>query len=237
MIDLTKIKFLQPQDKIKEFVKGWSGDKTYIISRDKQNFFLKILIKNSSNSNFENFEIYKRLRIPSPEVLECGSIDFQTKYYITEYIESSDFGDILKKFSDEFIFSIAQNLGQEQLTIANHLGSKIASQQDINKLFKHYDKSTEELLDLLNNYKDQLDFKYTNSQMYTELLHEITKLKNSFENEKLFYCHDDFMPNNFILDQNNKIWTIDIEGSKYDFFAKKLRGYIQHMLHKTKKKK
>lgn len=117
------------------------------------------------------------------------------------------------------------------------LASKYPTKQDEVRLFERYDKAIEELFDLLKKYSSQIPQKYLDKNLYKQVLEELNAYKLSFENEQIYYCHDDFMPNNFMLDKNNKIWTIDVENSSYDFFAKKLRGYIQHMLHKQEKNK
>lgn len=126
MIDLTQIKFLVPNDKVTEFVKGWSEDKTFVVERDDKRYFLKILTKNSDKCNFENFDIYTKLKIDIPKPLEYGILNSNMKYYITEYINAKDFGDVLPNLSDEFIFSSAQNLGKEQRSIANTFGIKVS---------------------------------------------------------------------------------------------------------------
>lgn len=234
VLNETKIPFIQKNDKVIKFVKGWSGDQTYLITRNENQFFLKIITKHSCN--FDNFNIYNLLNINTPKLIECGNLELG-KYYITQAISATDFGDIINNFSKDFIYNSAKELGQQQRTLAEKIEIRVSTDNDRAKLFKHYDEILSKFFDNLMANKENLESKYLNTELYKKVLFDINQAKTFFQGEYVYYCHDDVMPNNFMIDCSNKFWTIDIEGSKTDFFTKKLRGYIQHMFHKKEKQK
>lgn len=230
MQDLLNISFLQKNDKITSFVKGWSGDKTYLIEREDKKYFLKIIKKHMCD--FDNFKLYEQCEITTPKLLEYGKLNNGSFYYIAEYIKGNDFGDVLYKYSKEFVFTKAKELGSKQHALSKLKPKTFSTKQDESVLFLHYDEIISDFFSNLEKYKEQIDKKFLNVALYEQVIADIEKYKQSFNGEYLYYSHDDFMPNNFMIDCNDNIYTIDYEGSKYSFFAKKLRGYIQHMFHK-----
>ena len=215
------IKFITSADVVESFVKGWSGDKTFCIRRDNQKFFLKVIYNHLCD--FNNFEVYKSLNIKIPKVIEYGNLsDQNAKYYITEFIEGKDLGDAFKSLSDDFIFQTATLLGTEQISLSQLYKPKKASNDDKTKLFTRYDKEMNKFFPLIDKNKTEINPKFLNYEIYTKLLKIVHKTKESFNDENVYFCHDDCMPNNFMIDKENNLWTIDVEGTRYDFFAKKI---------------
>ena len=201
MIDLNNIVELNNVKSIEALNKGWSRDKKYIITTDKDKYLLRISDISLYEKKKKQFELLKRLEeldINCSRPIGFGKYDEHSIYMVLSYLEGEDAEKVIPTLLDKE----AYKLGIEAGKVLQKLHSIPVPEVDYTWKKKYEEKIPRKIKALKEcEYKLPLEeflIDYFISKSYL------------MDNRPLLFSHADFHAGNMIVN-NGKIGIIDFD--------------------------
>ena len=201
MIDLNNIVELNNVKSIESLNKGWSRDKKYIITTDKDKYLLRISDISLYEKKKKQFELLKRLEeldINCSRPIGFGKYDEHSIYMVLSYLEGEDAEKVIPTLLDKE----AYKLGIEAGKVLQKLHSIPVPEVDYTWKKKYEEKIPRKIKALKEcEYKLPLEeflIDYFISKSYL------------MDNRPLLFSHADFHAGNMIVN-NGKIGIIDFD--------------------------
>ncbi len=241
--DPYRIEFIKKDDIIEEIEDGHSGAFLYKMIRNKDKYCIKVFHEEFSqkkiNKILKSLEIYKKLNIPSLEIISYGNIKNLSKFYIVyNFIEGLNLKKYLNldlyKLND--IRKVGKCVGKKALKLKMYedYDKKIFVQQDINCLvhdiLKNFDfmMKDKKAKDIIIKY-----FKMDEIDRYRDILVESTNIFKKIETKLI---HGDIKRSNFMMNQKGQICFIDIEDMQVNYEILNFRYQMTWILFKENKR-
>ena len=201
MLDLNNIVELTNVQSLKPLNKGWSKDKKYIITTDKEKYLLRISdisLYEKKKKQFELLQQLEKLDINCSRPIAFGVLDDKSLYMLLSYLEGEDAETIIPTLSDKE----AYNLGLEAGKILQKLHSIKIPKVD----FTWRDRYMEKVPRKLKTLKE-CKYKLPLEDFLVNYFIDKTYL---MDNRPLLFSHGDYHAGNMIV-HNGKIGIIDFD--------------------------
>lgn len=222
---ISKINFFSNQATFETINDSNSGAILKKVTDKDNTYFLKIV--QSNNIDVDKIkriiQIYEKYDVNTIKLLDYGHIDNKV-YLIYNFIDGFALNRVYDKYNVNDYSNMGVNIGISYKIInENH--------EFDNYFLNNYDlkKLTNQTIDTFKNlYNQKISYiqGIINKERMEQLISRMKELTSSFDNEKKVYIHSDMHPKNIMIDNNQKLYIVDIESFCIDYFVMNLRWSI-----------
>jgi aminoglycoside phosphotransferase (APT) family kinase protein len=196
----NNIDFCKNMDKIISINKGYSDDKKYLAINGESKYLIKIFSTKNYEFKMCEYNILKKMsenNVKCSEVVDIGLVKDKFGFMILTYIEGSDAGEELAKYSDEIQYNIGFEAGCELLKIHKYTAPDNILSWYERKRIKHQ-KYIEQYNRLNIRVKDDI-----------QIMEYINKNIDIMKKRPNIFQHDDFHVGNMIISNGHLAGVID----------------------------
>lgn len=216
-----EVSFIKKEDIIEKMADSLSGALTLKIIKNNKNYFFKLYDnKEGEIKRIKDIcNIYSSVTDHSLHMIDSGITSDNKVWFVFNWIDGLALNKLYDSHHDfyEYGYSIGKifkniykNSKKEDITNDSMIQEALKAKEEFNLLYEK-----EELLNK-NFSKDTL---VKINKAFSEYL-------SMFDNIEQEYIHGDMDPKNVMIDNNNNVILIDIEGFSYNYFIYNLRWSI-----------
>ena len=222
---ISKINFFSDKATFETINDSYSGAILKKVKDKDNTYFLKIVKNNTVDINRiqKIIKIYEKYNINTIKLLEYKDIDDEA-YLLYNFINGSPLNTVYDKYSSNDYANMGFNIGSSYRKInsdyefdnyfLNDYDLSVLTNQSINSFQKVYNGKLSYIKSIIDEEK------------MTKIINRMLELITSFDDEKKVYIHTDVHPKNFMIDDSNILYIVDIESFSIDYFVMNFRWSI-----------